>query len=379
MKVVLKCCAAFLLLLVAMWVFGIGRQQLLRWRAGRLLADIQSLRVSQSTWADAQRFMTRWKTWGVSYESCTAEQCDFRVQISDFIPREYGLDQFDYDGPKHFARALDRLGLRQAYVVASIRVFHGIVTRKDFAMAVARPVRLWQTPGGPFAMEIQADVSEGPHLRNNMNPDFYSGDFNSSVRRMPHGTLRVVSTPQEPLQRRRALMAFRLDCISQWFQCTKESQVLPLAAAEFAAMERAGQDSESMVRECSGHNLEFLARENDDVWIVTAEARAEPDLESKANGELEYRLFVRPVEVLKGKYPLVLSAALKTVRTSKEQPVIGKDRSARFFVFGEVGNFLPPPDRYFFQERACSLTPVTPENLDAVRRGVAEDYDPGAF
>ncbi len=41
-----------------------GPMWLTRWRFTRLLADFQSIYPTQSTWADAQRLMTRWGEFG---------------------------------------------------------------------------------------------------------------------------------------------------------------------------------------------------------------------------------------------------------------------------------------------------------------------------
>ena len=58
-------------------------QHLLRWRAERLLADIRQIQMGKSTWADAQRFMTKWGTWGHYEGSCTAEKCDYSIAMED--------------------------------------------------------------------------------------------------------------------------------------------------------------------------------------------------------------------------------------------------------------------------------------------------------
>src|ERR1035437_3885420 len=64
-------------------VFVQVQQHILRWRAERLLADIREIQMGKSTWADAQRLMTRWGEWGAYEGSCTAERCDYQIVLQD--------------------------------------------------------------------------------------------------------------------------------------------------------------------------------------------------------------------------------------------------------------------------------------------------------
>ncbi len=62
------------------------QQRMLRWRAERLSADIHQIRLYQSTWADAQRLMHRWGTWGHYNGSCTSESCTYNISLSNLEP-----------------------------------------------------------------------------------------------------------------------------------------------------------------------------------------------------------------------------------------------------------------------------------------------------
>jgi hypothetical protein len=53
-----------LALVAGLAVFVQIQQRILRWRAERLLADMRELQSHKSTWADAQKIMTRWGKWG---------------------------------------------------------------------------------------------------------------------------------------------------------------------------------------------------------------------------------------------------------------------------------------------------------------------------
>src|SRR6516164_8938632 len=72
----------------AILVFGLAafvnvQQRVLRWRAERLLEDIRAIQMGKSTWADAQRLMTRWGAWGMWDGSCTAEACEYQIVLRD--------------------------------------------------------------------------------------------------------------------------------------------------------------------------------------------------------------------------------------------------------------------------------------------------------
>ena len=56
---------------------------LTRWRDARLLADFHTIVPMQSTWADAQRLMTRWGRFGKYEGSCAAAECSYSVTVND--------------------------------------------------------------------------------------------------------------------------------------------------------------------------------------------------------------------------------------------------------------------------------------------------------
>ena len=55
---------AAVLLVAALFGVAKGAMWVTRWRMERLLADFHSISPMQSTWADAQRMMTKWGRWG---------------------------------------------------------------------------------------------------------------------------------------------------------------------------------------------------------------------------------------------------------------------------------------------------------------------------
>jgi hypothetical protein len=360
---------------VGLWGFQQGQQWLLRWRAERLLAEIQAVNVSQSDGGQAEAIGARWKKWDSPSQKCTRDDCQHRIVMEVHIPGHFGFDYEHPDRLQPFVRVLDRLGLRPSAVIADIRVRHGVITSKDFGVDIARPVRFWGSPEGGLDTEIKADDREGANLR--VIPDYYFGNIYSHVKTEPHGTLIAESTPQEPLQHRRELMDFRLECITRWSPCLTNAELLPEAGAEAEAAEkmredlrRAGKDRATERRDCNGRDLEFMARQNEEVWIVTAEVRREPELTE--GGSLEYIPYVRPQQILKGKNWPPPGVLIETAGFDDEFSASVFGKSDRLFVFGQKDTYRGSP---FFRADTCSFTRITPENLMDVNRGIAEDFD----
>jgi len=120
------------------------QQRTLRWRAERLLADMHQIRLYQSTWADAQRLMHRWGAWGHYDGSCTAESCEYQIEMDNIchynprIPRDAWLDwllmhdRFDL---------YQWFGGRGSAFYASFTVHDGTIWRESSSIGVSVPTR----------------------------------------------------------------------------------------------------------------------------------------------------------------------------------------------------------------------------------------------
>jgi hypothetical protein len=117
------------------------QQRMLRWRAERLLADMHQIRLYQSTWADAQRLMTRWGAWGHYDGSCTAESCKYEIEmdsIANLVQRHAWLS---------WLLRRDRLNLYQWFggrdsgFRATFTVHDETIWRESSAIGVSIPRR----------------------------------------------------------------------------------------------------------------------------------------------------------------------------------------------------------------------------------------------
>jgi hypothetical protein len=212
-----------LILLCAAWASGEAYQWLLRWRAGKLLADVRSLEVNRSQWPDAQKMMARWGRWSVPKASCTTESCVYQINLIQSLPPILG--GYPGKGVKNWLpKIVGHLGLRGAAARAGFTVEHGIVTSKWFGEQVTLPVQDWNNSGdyvpylsvssGGFSRFHQR-ASEFPHLHPNRMVQAY-----------PHG-LNVMFDPQEDPSEQALLLDYRFSCFTQLRPCRSEGDMLP--------------------------------------------------------------------------------------------------------------------------------------------------------
>ena len=76
-KIVRRSALTLLALLLALAAWVPIQQQILRWRAERLLADIRAIQMGKSNWDDAQRLMHRWGAWNEQLDNCLGETLPF--------------------------------------------------------------------------------------------------------------------------------------------------------------------------------------------------------------------------------------------------------------------------------------------------------------
>jgi hypothetical protein len=132
--------AAVSLILVAFLAVQI-QQRTIRWRAERLSADMHTIRLYRSTWADAQRLMQRWGAWGHYDGNCTAADCKYEIHMA-------GISDLPYV-PSHawlyWLLRHDRLNLyswfggRNSAYLASFTVHDGTVWRESTSISVSVP------------------------------------------------------------------------------------------------------------------------------------------------------------------------------------------------------------------------------------------------
>jgi hypothetical protein len=229
MNVTLKWCrrvflTAFLLAIAA-WLYAEGAQWLLRWRAEKLLADIQALEVNRSSWSDAQRLMRRWGRWGDYRGTCTAESCEYGIGIAHVLPERFR--GYPDAGVKNWLpRLMDHLGQRSAVIAGGFSVERGKVTKKSFMETITLPVQVWFARGGAYVPELFVSSTEYERFSSDEDDSRLRSHIKVRNLKGPWGLRTQFSSQVEPVERA-ALMSFQFSCITRFSGCLSERDILP--------------------------------------------------------------------------------------------------------------------------------------------------------
>jgi hypothetical protein len=353
-----------LALVAASAVFVRVQQNILRWRAEHLLADIREIQMGKSTWADAQRLMTRWGAWGAYEGSCSAERCEYRIEMDDslsvFLVRHAWLGE-----------SYRWLGGRGAAIVGSFTVRSGVIWGKSFLVQL--DVR--STDGGDYALTADATsvsrFSDEPVEWIIRNPEYYVGipgaceDCKSIYARFtPFADPGIV----------RALMTdINLECLTRYFSCTNESDIMPATWKQVIAERKQGYDADAG-RSCR-FPLEILGRDPRYVAIVEVISNRFP---KEWGGQSQATTF-RLVEQLKGsrfhdrgeKVEVELGDNMVNGSGPNKEKMLSPGK--RFILAVDRQIVRGPGQDPSPEIPECGIIPFNEENLASVERGIQRD------
>jgi hypothetical protein len=227
-------------LIVVLFLTVQGQQWLLRFRADRLMADMQKLRLYQSTWEDAERLMKGWGAWGHYDGTCSAAHCQYRILLTDVSNADSPFAT--WVGSHGGFRLNDFLGGRAARVFASFAIQDGTILRKESGFLVSTtqlghwygseeyPLALIvQTKSRSRLKESQADwwiLGDDEQLA--AHPFYKAGrpggcKINCEEAVVTYST----RTPSDEIDR---LTSFDLSCLTRFSPCKELDQLLPAAA-----------------------------------------------------------------------------------------------------------------------------------------------------
>ncbi|MDR3799710.1 MAG: hypothetical protein P4K93_16270 [Terracidiphilus sp.] len=210
------------------------QQYVLRWRAERLLADIRQIQMGKSTWADAQRFMTKWGAWGWYENSCTSSHCDYQVAIEDAL-RSMPTLSFPSITMRYPGRDIKRvnktyrlLGGHFGAAYARVQVKNGIIWGKSFEAAITiQPLLPNPEIHEPVVLDAEAEGTTQMHGFPRLRPETpeyggYLGSKSDCCR-----TVFVEFTPRADAHFVDALLKFDLSCITRWIECEATEELAP--------------------------------------------------------------------------------------------------------------------------------------------------------
>jgi len=221
--------ATLMCLLCIAWVLAEASQWLLRWEAQRLLEDLMSIQVGHSTLAEAQSNLARWRKWGTVVEGCHGgddSTCYFYVTLRSRLPQIFRGNPED-GGHNWLPRIIDFVGLRYSAVGAGVSSEHDVVTSKSYSEEVDLPMRDWYLRGGAYVPSLAVSSSEVIQFREyEQRLAALSHPFRIARREKgPYG-LDVKFLLGESKPERAKLMDFRFSCITQFFPCSNEGEIL---------------------------------------------------------------------------------------------------------------------------------------------------------
>ena len=383
-------CLAVLALFAGFAVFVHIQQFILRWRAERLLSDIGEIQMGKSTWADAQRMMTRWGAWGAYDGTCSAERCQYQIVLQD----AYSAEPIRFWSTGHtrpspqmccrwFRRPFRALGGRQAIVYAGLNVKNGIVWTKAYDVATALGPRHFEGDE-EWGEELVGSADGLTRFWENV-PWFSVGVSEDSTDRHPEYKAEIAPicseclaidanfTPFADPDIVRQLLDFNLDCITRWFECKVPAEIMPGAVRLYEQDKAVPPRSGKSWDKCE-LPLEVLGR--DYKFVAIAEVT---DTRIKHGSDGYYQWFrFRPIVSLKN-------------RAVPQEPVDGKDEHSEpleaHLAGGGLAADLKPGSRFILLFESalndhdavtigagkCGFVSYSEQNLAVIKRGIHRD------
>jgi hypothetical protein len=258
-------------------VFVQVQQHILRWRAERLLADMRELQSHKSTWADAQKIMTRWGAWG-SYEGhCTAGQCNYYIHVqgsgSAFIQSLHE----EIPLLKLLQCPFVLMGGGGDWVDATLRVKDGIVAESKydiFLVVPFSPRNYSEFPAGYALVGIASQSADGfdPYsfrADRLLHPEYWIGVTGGC-----EGCIKFMTefTPLAGREKIRELTDFNLSCITRLMPCTTEADLMPTAWKQYKE-ELPSKQARTVAFDQCRVPLEFFGREYGNIAVVDVISR----------------------------------------------------------------------------------------------------------
>jgi len=328
-------------------------QNLLRWRAERLMADMHRIRLYQSNWADAQKLMSRWGAWGHYDGTCTAKECRYEISLTDESERAF---HFFKPGTCDWlirlkAYTLYRwLGGRYSIINLAFVVQDGTIWRTNVYVNVQVPPKFLAPEDEGYLLIVGAtsqqalrDTEGGGHVRGAdddlvKHPYFKAGRPGGCENCMMLGITYSTRTPQAEIER---LTSFDMSCLTRFFACKLPEDLLPAAKQwhiyhddeQFAI----DQQSKSLPPKACDIPLWALARDSGTVFVVdTVSISQERSYESTNEWAT-----VKVVSYLKGARHWPVGSMLKVL------PFGGESNLPPF----ELAEHLTPGKRYVILPR----------------------------
>jgi hypothetical protein len=380
-----------LALLLVAFAFVQIEQHLLRHRAERLLADFQSIRLHQSTWADAQTLMTRWGAWGHYDGQCTASDCAYTIKLADPISRISNHIESGTGGRlfRPAVQLYEFLGGKPGWLTVSFLVQDGAIWRSTAGLLLDVPPHTYKKDDYGYSLMFLARASDSLHQKPHgpwvLGTDDQLADHPNYKEGRPGGceiclAAEVTFSPYISPAQLKQITSYDLSCFTRFRHCLNLPDVLPIARDWhlYPSMEPAYKDPlpSTTPTPCA---IPVFARARDAGSILLVDAISFTTAKWKPSDEpIEHQNIqtaeLRLIQTLKGKSPFASGELFHAVSWpggdidfpwwEREQFEPGK----RYVIFPYPEGSRSPVSLDF-----CGLIESTPSVLAQVSQGMAQN------
>lgn len=374
--------ALLMLVLLAFALIQI-QQRIFLHRAQRLLSDFHSIRLRQSTWADAQTLIRRWGAWGRYQGTCTEQDCVYTIRLQDPGLRE--IQSVKSDRVRNILTfcvpAYGWLGGRIGGLQISFLVEDGFIRRDSIAFMVADRQLL---------LELSARASQT--LRRQFRHDpWILGDYDqlaqhpNYIEGRPGGCTfcmsgEVTFTPYAAPAEIRMLTSYDLSCLAFYRSCHTLPDMLPVAKDWhlYPWMEGTPEPpAPSGPPKPCDISLIALGRDFQNIFVVDVKSvtqkRAPSDQPYGRETDLDIAK-VQLVSVLKGKFPWSVLVTTQAVPYAfdpgaPDHAAEHLEAAKRYVILPEETDDATPTLRM----NRCGVFPDSPAVESALRQGMSQN------
>jgi hypothetical protein len=399
--------AATLLAVIACAAIAVPIQQhLFRHRAEQLLADMQSIELHKTSWAQAQALMHRWGAWGNYDGACTWTNCKYKISLTEWT--SYGRINEDETRFARLVRFLAStsvyrwLGGRAAIFSAGFIVQDGTIWRTFLAMDVDVPPRTLGNDddmGYGLIAYAQSRASLNREARSRDSHWILGGDAQLADHPYYKGgrpggcevcmSVEVTYSTATPQDEIRKLTAFDLSCLTRWHPCTRVEDILPASKPwHLYSLEGDPLVTGQPGVQTGPCNIPVWALGRDAISVLSIDVLSATATRDPFDGALHEKARVRLIETLKGSAPWRPNAILFAYPYAGEQdnpplePPEHLNPGKRYlavitYPFHEEGDPPEPPEingriPAIHMDR-CGVLADTPENRLELQRGYAQN------
>jgi hypothetical protein len=368
--IILFRCVVYTTLSVALSLFLLFafiqlRQYWFRYRAERLYRDALSIRMRRTSFHDLEPVLQRWNGDVTHSDVCGRQHCDLRIWISQW---PYGPGE-SWPGIECFRGLYSSLGGRGSGAAIDLNVRNGFVWGER--LGVSTEGTFLTGDGRDLKQLIGLDLSSKPraepwHLIRSYQPREVDV---RSFGKLP-GIVSVSVTPYVAPEEIQRLSQVNFSCFTSLRPCRGHEGLAPVASAELAKYQKEFSITDHVG--CSPAVVRDISRDTEAAAIVEFLAdHSTPAYEGDDNHTLQVRLLERIKRA--DFWPIGADQILhaEPISTKPFDELSRLRPGNRLIVlFQHAGWWSNSTDLY---AELCGVLPATPENLQMVRAGAADD------